>query len=601
MKVNGSRYRAILKDFFDRLSVRILSSFALISLLSTTLCGIVSYHILYNFFKEDYSIRLDLILKEAQRILNEEYLSALLSKNFREEIVLLKKKEAYRKLENLFRKNQLLFWIYENDHLKTGSKKLLSKKGLFRKINFSPWKIRIIVGLDERKLTSSLKRQVAFLVTLILFFTMLGPALGFLFYFFQLRRPLLAISKELSAPKEDKLSHVGLKEFDELIERINESIERERTLFERIVISEKMAALGTLAGGYAHEFNNLLQIILGHLNLLRHKLSSYEIPSEILAKLETAEKATIKGSEISQKLLLFAREDIKKQETACVEKVLKDLKEVIETSFPKNIKIKFDFPSKLPPIRIREEELREILFNLSLNARDAMKDGGLLFIKARESSSGVEFILKDTGSGMDENTKRRIFEPFFTTKPPGEGTGLGLYIVYQIVQKVGGEIEVKSQPGKGTCFYIRLPVTRLPREEKVKTSIVKKELRRKVKVLVVDDEDDLRGVISEFLHGIGFESEEASSAEEGLQLWHNSPTKFNLLIVDLIMPGKGGGWLIEKVLQDKCPPLIIVMTGYPGEAHTILKKMASQVTILKKPFTLESLKEAIYKVCEEKR
>ncbi len=600
MKISRDRYRSILKDFFERLSVRIFFSFALISLLSTILCGIVSYHILYTFFKEDYSIRLDLILKEAQRILNEEYLSAILSKNFSEEIVLLKKKEAYKKLETLFQKNQVLFWIYENNYLKKGSGKHVSKKGLFREINFNPWKIKVIIGLNEKKLTSSLKRQVGLLVTLILFFTMLGPALGFLFYFFQLRRPLLAISKELSAPKGDKLSPVGLKEFDELIERINESIERERTLFERIVISEKMAALGTLAGGYAHEFNNLLQIILGHLNLLRHKLSSYEIPNEILAKLETAEKATIKGSEISQKLLLFAREDVKKQESACVVKVLKDLKEVIETSFPKNIKIKFDFPQDLPPVKIREEELREILFNLSLNARDAMKDGGLLLIKARESTSKVEFILRDTGCGMDENTKRRIFEPFFTTKPPGEGTGLGLYIVYQIVQKVGGEIEVKSRPEEGTCFYIRLPIAELPQEKREEKLTIKDKLPSKGKALVVDDEADLRDLIIEFLQSIGFESEEASSAEEAFQIWCNSSEKFSLLIVDLIMPGKGGGWLIEKVLQDKSPPTVIVMTGYPGEAHTILKKMASQVTILKKPFTLESLKETIYKVYEGK-
>jgi signal transduction histidine kinase len=251
------------------------------------------------------------------------------------------------------------------------------------------------------------------------------------------------------------------------------ALEEERRLREQLRHSQKMNTIGTLAGGLAHDFNNLLNIIQAYaLAIMRHTTDAKKVVEDVNVIRETVGA----GADLVQQLLTVARKSEVKFVPTDINGLLQRLSKMLTETFPKSLTITLEFDPKLPNVKVGANQITQVLLNLCINARDAMPHGGNLLLRSR-TLSGAELCdrfhqanseryvcisVADTGSGMEEEIKSRIFEPFFTTKEPGEGTGLGLSVVYDIISNQDGFIEVTSEPGRGSTFHIYLPI---PKDE----------------------------------------------------------------------------------------------------------------------------------------
>lgn len=382
--------------------------------------------------------------------------------------------------------------------------------------------------------------------------------------------------------------------------------------------SQKMEAVGSLAGGVAHDFNNLLTVILGKSELLAARLGG---DARSGAALETIRKAAVRGSLLTRQLLAFGRKDVTRTEVLDLNTVVSEMTPLLETLMGESTRVTIRESPVACYVRADRGHLEQVVMNLAVNARDAMMDGGQVTLcvslesgpasPITESSStwslrarpGERVVLEvvDNGIGMDEETVSHIFEPFFTTKRLGEGTGLGLSIVYGIVTKAGGDIDVNSRPGRGTTFRVHLP-RESPEAPPVSKSTASLTLDARVpapvapgtgRVLLAEDEDDLREMATEALELAGYRVVATPSGEEAFRSFEDAAEPFQLLLTDVVMTGISGGELAQKI-RDIDPVLpVLFMSGYNDDAIVRHGVSCDEASFLQKPFTLDALSRKV--------
>lgn len=391
----------------------------------------------------------------------------------------------------------------------------------------------------------------------------------------------------------------------QLFSDLKQTLQELKQAQDQMVQAEKLRAMGEMASGVAHDFNNVLAAILGNIQLLLHSFDHYG-PEEIKERLKTIEKASKDGAETVRRIQEFTG---KRRDREFIPLSLNDLvNEVVAITEPrwkdqtqkKGIHIELvKHLEKVPPILGNPSELREVLTNIIFNAVDAMPKGGKITVSTQpHSEDWVEIRIEDTGIGMSEEVKKKIFDPFFTTKGV-TSSGLGMSVSYGIIKRHGGEILVESEPGKGTAFILHLP---MGYGEEVKETEKKLEkpmgLVRSAKILVIDDEEPVRDVLSRMLRAKGHYVEVASDGDEGIEQFKQQP--FDLVFTDLGMP-KVSGWEVGKALKALNPKVPVAMiTGWGMELNKEKMSENGIDLIISKPFNFDQVTKLINEALELK-
>jgi two-component system cell cycle sensor histidine kinase/response regulator CckA len=370
--------------------------------------------------------------------------------------------------------------------------------------------------------------------------------------------------------------------------------------------AQKMEAVGRLAGGVAHDFNNMLSVIIGYSDL-----SVDLIPAESSAKryLVQIKKASERAALLTRQLLAFSRQQIVFPRVLDLNDIVNNLTTMLLRMVGESISVSFRPTTPLGSIKADPGQIEQILMNLVVNARDAMSLGGEIIIETAHaeldehyvfehagSQAGlyVVLVISDTGCGIEDNIKSKIFEPFFTTKGIGQGTGLGLSTVFGIVSQNRGSISVDSEAGKGTTFKVYFPRIAANAEELVQSQELDDVNSGSETILLVEDDESVRKVTASLLSSAGYQVVEASNAEKALGIIAASGSGIDLLLTDLIMFGKSGFDLFEQA-KVICPGLrSLFMSGYTGDLAALRGGMISERAFLPKPFSRILLLNKVY-------
>jgi two-component system, cell cycle sensor histidine kinase and response regulator CckA len=375
--------------------------------------------------------------------------------------------------------------------------------------------------------------------------------------------------------------------------------------------AQKMEAVGRLAGGVAHDFNNILSIILGYSDLSLDLIEPENPVSRYLAETKRAAK---RAALLTQQLLVFSRRQVIFPKNLDLNDVVHRIFDMFLRLVGEDVKIEFRPATLMGSIKADPGQIEQVLMNLVVNARDAMPTGGKIIIETGEaeldevyvsrhpgSHAGkyVVLVVSDTGCGMDEQTKPQIFEPFFTTKAAGQGTGLGLSTVYGIVKQSAGYILVYSEVGKGTTFKIYFP--RLAEKADALDSFREEDEppRGSETILVVEDDNILREITAKLLQDAGYRVVDAKDAEDALKIVAASPAEIDLLLTDVIMPGSSGVDLAKLAAGGHPKLRLLFMSGYTGDLVGRQGVLLQQDSFLEKPFTKRSLLAKVYSVLHD--
>ncbi|MDR3458749.1 MAG: response regulator [Verrucomicrobiae bacterium] len=357
-----------------------------------------------------------------------------------------------------------------------------------------------------------------------------------------------------------------------------------RQLESQLRQAQKLDSVGQLAGGVAHDFNNILAAIMMHLSLLHQNPNLDEETTEALKELESEAK---RAANLTRQLLMFSRRSVMQMRVMDVNEVVRNLFKMLRRLLGEHIAIRFDEDKTLPSVEGDTGMLEQVLLNLAVNARDAMPKGGNLVIATclqeidaegakhnsdRRVGSFVRLTVADNGVGMDDAIIKRIFEPFFTTKEIGKGTGLGLPTAYGIIKQHSGWVEVESRPGEGSTFHVFLPAKLDGRRADELHTTPLPLLRGHGTLLLVEDEDIVRRPIGIYLRKLGYHVLEAANGNQALALWQQHRDQIDLLYTDMVMPeGVTGLELAEKLRAEKSSLQIIISSGYSTEfsAHGV--------------------------------
>ncbi len=417
------------------------------------------------------------------------------------------------------------------------------------------------------------------------------------------RRIFIEYHSTLVKPEEGEpyISGIGR----DVTERIH-SKKQLKMLREQVAQAEKMKAIGVLAGGVAHDFNNLLMGIQGNASLMLLTVSSTHPHHE---KLKNIEKYVQQGADLTRQLLGFARGGKYEVKPTEINRLLEDELRPFQRT-RKELMIHRDYQEGIWIVDIDRGQIIQALLNLLINAWQAMPGGGDLQVQTRnvkidEAESGlhqvdpgkyVKISIRDSGVGMDEGTLARIFEPFFTTKGMGRGTGLGLASVYGTIKNHGGFIHVESEPGQGTVFHIHLPASMSTvKETNVSVSAVPFQGKGE-KILLVDDEEMILDVGEQMLEKLGYGVITANRGEAAVEISKREKDGIAMVILDMIMPGMGGGETYDRLKEIKKDAKVLLSSGYSidGQAREILDRGCSG--FIQKPFNLETLSRMVRKV-----
>jgi signal transduction histidine kinase/ActR/RegA family two-component response regulator len=376
------------------------------------------------------------------------------------------------------------------------------------------------------------------------------------------------------------------------------ALEEQRTLEEQLLQSQKMEALGTLAGGVAHDFNNLLVVIINHAELAALDARSESV-RDSLAQIQAAGE---RAASLTQRLLTFGRRQVSERAVLDLNVRVEEALRLLRRLLPATIELRCQLEADAPRVRAAEVELDQIIMNLCVNARDAMPDGGQLTIQTdncrRRLPGGDEvrdFVclqIEDSGTGMDEATRKRIFEPFFTTKKKGQGTGLGLSTVHTLVQGSGGFIEVESTPDRGTVMRMFLPA--YAGEEPAKVEPRRWTIRPGDETLLIaDDDPQVREIMARRLRDNGYRVIVCQDGEEALREYRRQPENIGLVISDAVMPKLGGRELHRLLSSEYGEIPFLICSGYA--AQTIEPTFFDQPlrAFLQKPFDDHTLQARV--------
>jgi PAS domain S-box-containing protein len=388
--------------------------------------------------------------------------------------------------------------------------------------------------------------------------------------------------------------------------------EQERThLEEQLRQAQKMEAVGRLAGGVAHDFNNILMVINGYVQLVLRRLSPRH---PLRQNLNEIRKAGERAASLTGQLLAFSRRQFLVPRILDLNKVVADTKEMLRRVIGEDVELVIRQGCKLAKVLADPGQIAQVLVNLAVNARDAMPGGGRLTIETgnvdlREAETGdlpgaapgpyVMLAVSDTGVGMSKELMEHMFEPFFTTRERGKGTGLGLSTVYGIVKQSGGYVRAQSEPGQGSAFRIYLPCARVGSGKPAARSGKARLAKGRETVLVVEDELAVRQVVAATLRSCGYKVLEARSGEEGMRRLRRHEGPLHLLLTDLVMPRMNGRKVADSVRTLYPEVKVVFMSGYTDDALLRHGVSDTQGSFLQKPFTMETLTQEVREVLGE--
>ena len=348
--------------------------------------------------------------------------------------------------------------------------------------------------------------------------------------------------------------------------------------------AQRMESLGRLAGGVAHDFNNILAVVAANSSMLGTMLPAHSEASEMLGEIESAVKRAVG---LTRQLLAFSRKQLAEPVVLDVNAIVVETCKMLRRMIGEDLELETSLEPELCHIKMDPGHLVQVLMNLAVNARDAMPNCGKLTIRTRNHDSGsCVLTVSDTGSGMSAETRARAFEPFFTTKGEGKGTGMGLAVVHGIIQQAGGRIELDTAPGAGTSFHILLPAT----VERPSRTTIAPPLRSSSgaeTVLIVDDDPHILRSMSRVLRGCGYHTLEASNAQSALTAIERNPV--DLLLTDVVMPGMNGRELAETALLAHPSLKILYASGYTDDEVLARGISRGAVDIIEKPFSRDAL------------
>ncbi|HWA77620.1 MAG TPA: ATP-binding protein [Polyangiaceae bacterium] len=377
--------------------------------------------------------------------------------------------------------------------------------------------------------------------------------------------------------------------------------------------SQKMDAIGQLAGGVAHDFNNILSVIMSFSGLA---LEEIDKKNSLYGDVEEIYKAGERAAALTRRLLTFSRQQVVEAKVLDVGDVARGMDMMLRRLIGADMHFEVKLDSDLHPVLADAGQIEQVLLNLVVNARDAMPNGGKITVEASNVHLAGEYTathlgvadgdyvmlaVSDTGIGMDKETQARIFEPFFTTKEKGKGTGLGLSTVYGIVKQSEGHIWVYSEPGVGTSFKVYLPKCAEGSSETAELAMEVTRLTGDETVLVVDDDESVRRAVHGILSRNGYHVLLAETATQALSLCDSQARRIALMVTDVIMPEMSGAELIALV-EKKLPSLrIVCMSGYTGEASTRRGILEAGRVFVQKPLTPETLLRKVREALDRER
>jgi len=384
-----------------------------------------------------------------------------------------------------------------------------------------------------------------------------------------------------------------------------------KVLEDQLRQAQKMEAIGQLAGGVAHDFNNLLTVISGYSELLQHHLSTDDT---LRRHAEQIKIAGDRASALTRQLLAFSRQQVFRPIVLDLNVVVANLLEMLPRLIGEHIELKTALGPEPTLIKTDAGQLEQVLMNLAINARDAMPRGGVLTIETSNVSLDesacqglgtvspgpyVQLTVRDTGCGMDPATQTRIFEPFFTTKDLGKGTGLGLATVYGIITQSRGAISVDSAPGRGATFTVYLPKSDAEAATVSVTPVSAEPLPGWETVLVVEDQQSVRGFVQSLLKLNGYHVLEAADGIEALRICRQHPGEIQLLVTDVVMPGMSGRELAEQLAVEQPSIKVLYMSGYTDDTVVHAGVAQAGMAFLQKPFSPTTFTHKVREVLDK--
>ncbi|MFZ5482225.1 MAG: PAS domain S-box protein [Myxococcota bacterium] len=366
--------------------------------------------------------------------------------------------------------------------------------------------------------------------------------------------------------------------------------EDQARLEEQVRRAQRQEALGRLAGGIAHDFNNLLSVILSSASIARRRTAE----PRVVEMIDGIQAAASRSAALTRQLLILGRQDLVAAELLDVGEVLGAFEHIVRRTLGEDVAVSIDREADVPPVEIPRAHLEQVLLNLTVNARDALPRGGCLRFEARRArpedlaraglpdGGWVALTCADDGVGMAPDVAALVFEPFYTTKPHGQGTGLGLTIVYNVVAKAGGHVDVESAPGRGTRFRVLLPASARPPEPDERTDDAPSGTGRGERVVVVEDEPALLRLVATLLGEFGYEVVPFGDPREALAWFRAGAPPVNLLLSDVVMPGLSGAELVSALAPIQPAMRVVLMSGHT--ADRLAGHDLTNVAFLQKPF-----------------
>ena len=389
---------------------------------------------------------------------------------------------------------------------------------------------------------------------------------------------------------------------------LRESAERaeRRKLQEQFLQAQKMESIGQLAGGVAHDFNNILTVIQGHASMLRLKTS---LPDEVRGSINQILLAAERATTLTRQLLTFSRKQATQSRVLDLNEVVANMTKMLKHILRADVSLNVNYGSQSFLVRADCGMMEQVLMNLAINARDAMPRGGKLIISTSDECIGPEYVqlnpqgsvgdfvclaVTDTGEGIPPENLARIFEPFFTTKPVGQGT------VYGIIRQHNGWLTVYSELGKGTVFRIYLPAAKEREDKKMERTVVQDVRGGNETILLIEDEAPLRALDRSILEGYGYEVIEADCAGAAMKQWRENQSRISLVLTDIVIPGGAAGPDLAKKFQAEKPTLrIIFSSGYSVDVVEKDFELREGVNFLQKPYSPHKLAQAVREVLEQ--
>jgi two-component system cell cycle sensor histidine kinase/response regulator CckA len=373
---------------------------------------------------------------------------------------------------------------------------------------------------------------------------------------------------------------------------------------------QRVEAIGRLAGGVAHDFNNLLMTILGCSELL---LRDFDPGDSRREEVEEIRRAAQRATSLTHQLLAFGRRQVLQPRVLDLNEIVENMNRMLKRMIGEDIQFLTILTPGLWPVKVDPGQIEQVIMNLVVNARDAMPEGGRLTLETSNMNLDEEYARRhisvkpgpyvmmavtDTGCGMDAVTRSHLFEPFFTTKEKGKGTGLGLSTVYGIIKQSGGNIWAYSEVGRGSTFKVYLPRTEGAVKSYKPKEIAPAAAKGTETILLVEDEDAVRTMISRVLQGSGYRVLEACQGKEAIEVCRKHPGLIHLMVTDVIMPQMSGRELAERLATVRPEMKVLFMSGYPDKAIVHHGVLDPGTAFLQKPFTLTALENKVREVLE---